>query len=147
MSETLDERFELEKLAFFEQVKLGITPLHAAVAQGWTPRKLKKLMEDKTFAEDLATHQDLLLDSVEQVVTAQALGGKAEAWKFLLQHKRPQVWADKVEVRGELHVTHEIVEANRESLRSVLLDAQLRKAAVAELGPVIDVETVDDGDA
>jgi len=90
-----DERIFLESMTANPPLPLYL----AGAAAGWSPAEVDARMKDKGFAAIVRGCEDLVLDAVEQTVVRRAVNGNLTAAKMVLAAKRPDVWADKREVR------------------------------------------------
>ena len=117
----------------------------AALAVGWTPRKLKALRKDPEFIQLINEAKTQLVESVESVAIRNALRGNQRAIElFLFCHAADRGW------RPPAH-RHEVVQSGRVDISIVAsvkeaVQAHLASGTVAELqGPEpIDAEIIDD---
>jgi len=148
------ERLVLEKQEFVRMVQAGVPQLHAAIDLGWSVSKWKRLLADPEFNELVQVAEEYELDGIEMVLRTKARDGNMEAIKMVLTNMRPARWSDRrrIDVGGEIRIAEVVVDSTRDGLRSVLEDAELRRKAIAELGPggaldeILEAEVLDDSD-
>jgi hypothetical protein len=118
----------------------------AALAVGWTPRKLKALKKDPEFVQLVNEARTLLVESVESVAIRNALRGNQRAIElFLFCHAADRGWrppAHRHEVIQSGKVDISIVASVKEAVKAHLA-AGGSIAELQEAPPVIDAEIVD----
>lgn len=92
-----------ETVVFLEDVLTGTGPLNAAIAVGWSPAKLKRLMKDPEFAEMVDFTLERRLESVEKVLWELARGGHFKSIQMVLYNKRSEEWRDVRHIQVERH--------------------------------------------
>lgn len=128
-----------------EYMQAPMGHMTAALAVGWTPRKLKALMKDPDFVQLVNEAKTMLVESVEAMAIRNALHGNQRAIElFLFCHASDRGW------RPPAH-RHEVVQSGKVDIAIVAsvkeaVQAHLASGTVAELQgpPPIDAEIVDD---
>lgn len=142
----LSEREAEQHQQFFDLLRTGVRPIHAAVEVGWSPAKLKQLMKDREFMELMDMAEEMLDETVEESLLQSALKGNFRAQQMWLLNRQRAKWRDvrHIEVnsteRLEVGVVLGVKQAAAELLRS---------EGVAALQPggeldIVDAEVVDD---
>ena len=73
---------------------LGTGPTNAAVAQGWSPAKLRRMQKDPETAELIAVAQERRLETYEETLHQMAVAGHFKALQMILFNQRSQHWKD-----------------------------------------------------
>lgn len=138
------ERLSMQRIEFFEKLKLGVPAIHAAFDVGWSPGKLNRLLRDKEFKAEMELAEVYRDEAVELVLYQKAVAGHTESVKMWLENRLPDRWADKkrLEVQHSGGVAIGLIDATTAGLRAFLSESP---DAIAALGPggVLDVEEVD----
>ena len=131
----------------FHRAPMG--EMTAALAVGWTPRKLKALKKDPEFVQLVNEARTLLVESVESVAIRNALRGNQRAIElFLFCHAQDRGWrppAHRHEVVQSGKVDVSIVASVKEAVQAHLA-AGGSIAELQEASPIIDAEIVDDAE-
>jgi len=123
-SKQLTEREAEEHQKFFELVRTGVRPIHAAVEVGWSPAKLRTLMKRPDFMELIDVAENMLDETVEEALYNSALKGNFRAQQMWLLNRQGKKWRDvrHIEVnsreRLEVGVVLGVKQAAAELLRS-----------------------------
>lgn len=124
---------------FLEDLRVGVGPLNAAIAVGWSPAKLERMMKDPSFAELVNMAQEQLLESIEETLHKMAQGGHFKALQMVLLNKRPTVWRDIKHIQIEQTTSLDVGVVV--SVKQAAIEL-LRERGVAALQPaVLDVES------
>lgn len=148
----LEERMEMtpremrDTTRFLESIRMGVGPLNAAIAIGWTPSKLKKLMGDPEFAELVSVSVERRLESSEQVLYELAQGGHFKALQMVLYNERSSKWRDlrHIEVQQATTLDVGVVVSVKASVLELLREQGV--AALQAPLDVIDVESSEPSD-
>lgn len=149
MKQELSAREAKQHEDFFELIRSGVRPLHAAVEVGWSPAKFRRLMRDQEFAELMATAEEMLDETIEESLYQQAVKGNFRAQQMWLLNRKGNTWRD---------VRHISIERNETLEVGVVLSVKeaaaelLRTQGVGALQPgggldVIDAEVVNELEA
>lgn len=138
----------VDVLEFLESLADGVGQLNAALAVGWSPKKLRDLMRDQSFLDMMEESRIRKLESVEEVVYRLAQRGNlAAATLILYSHAADRGWrppAQRVAVSSQTTVKVEIVEG----AKAAVLE-QLRTGSIKSLQPggaldIVEAEVVED---
>lgn len=136
-----------EQMRFFELVRSGVRPLHAAHELGWSPAKLRKMMRDRDFADLAATAEEMVDESVEQSLYAAATKGNVRAQQFWLLNRRSDKWRDvrHLEVQSTHQLDVQQIEGVKAGVLAALQQGGVRslRAATDTEPPVVEAEVVD----
>lgn len=133
-----------DMLDFFELIADGAGPLNAALAVGWTPRKLRELSKNPEFAEMMLECQERCIESIEQKARELARKGNMTAIQLVLFCQAPERgWrppTQRVAVSQNIQVKHEVVEAAK---AAVLHAIDQRGVKALQPGGLDDIEEAD----
>jgi len=142
----LSEREAEQHQQFFDLLRSGVRPIHAAVEVGWSPAKLKRLMKDREFVELMDMAEEMLDETVEESLYQSALKGNFRAQQMWLLNRQRAKWRDvrHIEVnsreRLEVGVVLGVKQAAAELLRSEGVQA-LQPGGELD---IVDAEVVDE---
>jgi hypothetical protein len=142
----LSEREAVQHQQFFDLLRTGVRPIHAAVEVGWSPAKLRQLMKDRDFTELMHIAEEMLDETVEESLYHTALKGNFRAQQMWLLNRQGKRWRDvrHIEVnsteRLEVGVVLGVKQAAAELLRSQGVSAFQPGGEL----DIVDAEVVDD---
>lgn len=141
----MSDRDMRETMVFMEDVRTGTGPMNAAIAVGWSPAKLKRLMQDPGFADLLDVARERRLETVEKTLWELAQGGHFKAIQMVLYNERSEQWRDVRHIQVERHDQLDI--GIVVSVKEAAL-ASLREAGVAafQMAPAVIEATATDAD-
>ena len=138
-----------EREELLEAVSNGCPPELAAFRLGWTPRKMREVMQEPEFVELIQFAAERSVDAIEEVLQAKALAGNMAAIQMVLYNRRAHTWRDvrRIEVRTEATVSIQQVESTKQAAIALLRE---RGAGALQLlsgaDDIVDAEVVDGGD-
>lgn len=121
----------------------------AAMAVGWTPRKLKALKRDPEFVQLMTEAKELVLEAVESVEIRNALRGNQRAIEmYLFCHGQHRGWkppTQRHEHKSEGRIEVNVVASIKEAVKAHALNGDIPVAQL-QLAPPIDAEIVEPDD-
>lgn len=149
-----EEKDAFEIHAILAGIECGLSPIHAAIENGWTPKKLKLRMTDKDFAELIMAALDVADAKIESRLYEQADQGNMTAITTWLFNRMPHKWSDRkrIDVVTGNVINATVVIHTKEAVKELLLSESTEDFTRA-LSPggaldseVIDAEVIEDGD-
>lgn len=136
---TFEEMLEYDR--FLELIRDGIPEINAALEVGWTPRRLKQLLNDPEFTELVGYARDEADGTIEKVLYEQASKGKQWAVSLWLFNRQPDRWKDirRIEVNTTTTVNIGTVRSVKEAALELLREQGIE--GMQALPAVIDVES------
>jgi hypothetical protein len=135
----------LDVLEFLEALSNGVGQLNAALAVGWSPKKLRDLMRDNEFLDMMEESRIRGVETIEQKVFELASRGNLAAATLYLYCQAPdRGWrppAQRVSVSSQTTVKVELVEGAKQAVME-----QLRAGGVKALQPGGPLDEIEDAD-
>jgi hypothetical protein len=136
MPAEMTEREQRETFTFLEEIRVGTGPINAGVAVGWSPAKVRRLLNDPDFAELVSTAKERLHEDIEATVYRLAKNGHVKAIQMVLYNERSEKWKDVRHINVQQHSTLDIgvVESVKTAARELLREqgvAALQQPAAA----------------
>jgi hypothetical protein len=129
---------------FLDHIMKGVGPTNACYAVGWTPRHLRKKMQDPDFVELVRVAQERKIESLEEKTYELAMKGNLAALQFFLLCQAPERGWRPPQQRVAINQQTTIRVENVEAAKAAILD-RLAARDVKALQPakVIDVDLTD----
>lgn len=131
---------------FIEQIAVGVAPVNAGIAVGWSPAHVRKLMKDDEFLDIIRGAQERANGTVEESLFNRAVAGNVAAMQMWLFNREPDRWRDvkRIEVRSEHRVTVAAVESVKSGVLELLREQGVGAMQALNSGEIIiDAEVVD----
>ena len=122
MQPDLTDREARDIQVFLEDVRTGTGPLNAGIAVGWSPAKVRRLLNDEEFSELYHTAKERLHETIEKTLYQMAQAGHVKAMQMVLYNERSDRWKDVRHIQVEQHSTLDIgvVESVKVAARELL---------------------------
>ncbi len=104
----VSDREAKDTFAFLEDIRVGTGPLNAALAVGWSPAKIRRLMKDEEFILLMSCADEMRLESVEKTLWELAQRGHFKAIQMILFNKRANDWRDIKHIQVDKRETLEV---------------------------------------
>lgn len=129
---------------FVELVASGVAPINAGIQVGWTPRQLKKELQDVDFKELVDAAGERLLGSIEETLIAVAKRGNVAAITLFLFNRAPDRWRDvkRIEIKNDLTVSVAMVNSVKQGALELLREQGVGAIQALEV-QIIDAEVVE----
>jgi hypothetical protein len=137
-----------EQQDFFEYLQAGVGAMNAAVAVGWTPRQLRRMLSDDEFSEMVDAVRERRIEGYEHALHEKAMAGNMVALQMVLYcQASDRGWrppATRVALnrttKVEVSLTTSVVEAARQVMATSDVAALQPGGA---LDDIVDAEIVD----
>ena len=138
----------LEAEAFLDLVAAGANATNAAVAVGWTPARLRRLMKDQDFAQLVADSEARAVGIVEEALFRRAASGNVQAIQFFLLNRAPDRWRDvrRIEMTSETTIHVGTINATKEALLALIRDKGVQpfQELPTPTDDIIDADIIED---
>lgn len=140
----MSDREAKELGEFLEDIRVGTGPFNAALAVGWSPAKIRRLMKDTEFLELMDHASELQLESIEKTLHQMAEKGHFKAIQMVLHNRRSGQWRDIKHIQIEKNETLDVGVVV--SVKQAAID-MLREQGVEALQPaqeIIEAKVLDE---
>lgn len=132
------------RLEFADLVRQGTPHLIAAMSIGWTPRQLRRAMEDPEFLEMLDDAAEYANQTIEQRLYVLAAMGNMQAVQMWLFNRDPKRWRDvkRVEITQNTEGQERVIEATKQAVLELMRSANGQTIKNLQVGGGLDaIET------
>jgi hypothetical protein len=131
--------------SFLEALRNGVGPLNAAVAQGWSPAKLRRIQKDPEIAELIMMARERRLEGYEETLHSMANAGHFKALQMVLFNERSERWKDvrHIQMTANTQLDVGVVVSVKQSVAELIRE---NGVAALQAGGALDVLEVESHD-